>query len=153
MCYSLNPNYGKSIWQRCCVPDRECCRRSPYLQDRIPYCLQGPLTYTRRQKWWPFCCMPSGVGLPCLFVGQVAIQGSLESDASAPAIFVTYKHRLTNLTCVTWKVYVLNSYMHLLTSLYGIWSSNCEFHLLIRNVHLHSVYLAHESIISRRGLI
>ena len=39
------------------------------------------------------------VGLPCLFVGQLAIQGSLESGASARAIFVTHKHRSTNSIC------------------------------------------------------
>jgi len=27
-CYLLNPNYGKSIWQRCCEPDLECYWRS-----------------------------------------------------------------------------------------------------------------------------
>jgi len=36
-----------------------------------------------------FCCVPSGVGLPRLFVGRLAIQGSLKSGASARAIFVT----------------------------------------------------------------
>jgi len=45
--------------------------------------------------------MPSGVGLPRLFVGQLAIQGSLESGASARAIFVTREHKSTNLTHAT----------------------------------------------------
>jgi len=31
-----NPNYGESISQRCCVPE----------EGSIPYCLQGPSTYT-----------------------------------------------------------------------------------------------------------
>jgi len=93
-CYLWNPNYGKSIWRRCCVPDRECCRRSPYLQEgMIPYCLRGPSPYTRRQKRWPFCCVPSGAGLSRLFVRRLAIQGSLESGASARAIFVTRGHK------------------------------------------------------------
>ena len=42
-----------------------------------------------------------GIGLLCLFVGWLSIQGSLESDASAHAIFITRKHRSTNLTHVT----------------------------------------------------
>ena len=79
-CYFSNPNYDKSIWQRYCVPDPECCPRSLYPQEgTIPYCLQGPSTCTWRQKQWPFCCMPSGVDLPRLFVGWLAIQGSFES--------------------------------------------------------------------------
>jgi len=45
--------------------------------------------------------MPSGVGLPRLFVGRLAIQGSLESGASAHAIFVTCKHISTDLARVT----------------------------------------------------
>jgi len=93
---------GKSIWRGRCVPDRECCRRSPYLQDgTIPYCLRGPSTYMWRQKRWPFCCVPSGAGLSRLFAGRLAIQGSLESGASARAIFVTHEHKSTNLTRVT----------------------------------------------------
>ena len=48
----------------------ECCRRSTYPQEgTIPYCFRGPSTYMWRQKWWPFCCVPSGIGPPCLFVG------------------------------------------------------------------------------------
>jgi len=91
-CYLSNPNYSKSVWRRCCVPDRECCRRSPYLQvGMIPYCLRGPSTYMWRQKQWPFCCVCQ----------VVLIQGSLESSASARAIFVTRKHKSTNLTRVT----------------------------------------------------
>jgi len=43
---------------------------------------------------------PSGIGLPCLFVGRLAIQGSLESGASARAIVVTHGHKSTNLTRV-----------------------------------------------------
>ena len=35
------------------------------------------------------------------FVGQLAIQGTLESGASACAIFVTREHKSTNLTRVT----------------------------------------------------
>jgi len=59
-CYLWNLNYSKSIWRRCCVPDRECCWRSPYLQEgTIPYCFRGPSTYMQRQKQWPFCCVPS----------------------------------------------------------------------------------------------
>jgi len=34
----------------------------------------------------PFCCMPSGAGLSRLFVGRLAIQGSLESGASTHAV-------------------------------------------------------------------
>jgi len=47
--------------------------------------------------------MPSGVGLPkffICFIGWLAIQGSLESGASARAIFVTCEHKSTNLTHV-----------------------------------------------------
>ena len=46
-------------------------------------------------------CMPSGVDLPCVFVGQLAIQGSLESGASGRASFVTREHKSTSLTCLT----------------------------------------------------
>jgi len=68
----------------------------------IPYCLRGPSTvYTRRQKRWPFCYVPSGAGLSRPFVGRFAIQGSLESGAFACAIFVTREHQSTNLTRVT----------------------------------------------------
>ena len=48
-----------------------------------------------------FCCVPSGVGLPRLFVEWLAIQGNLESGASVCAIFVTREHKSTNLTHVT----------------------------------------------------
>jgi len=41
--------------------------------------------------------MPSGVGLPHLFVGWLAIQGSLESGTSDRAVFITREHKLTNL--------------------------------------------------------
>ena len=99
ICYLSNPNYGTSIWRRCCVPDQRCCRMSPYLQEgTIPYCLRGPSTYMWRQKRCPFYCVPSGGGLPHLFVRWLAIWGSLESGASACAIFVTHEHKSTNLT-------------------------------------------------------
>ena len=47
-----------------------------------------------------FAASLSGVGLPRLFVRQLAVQGSLESGASAHAIFVTRGHKSTNLTRV-----------------------------------------------------
>jgi len=100
--YRIHGKHSKSIWRRCCVPDRECFRRSPYLQEgTILYCLRGPSTYTRRHKRWSFCCVPSGAGVSHLFDGRLAIQGSLESGASARAIFVTCEHKSTNLTRVT----------------------------------------------------
>ena len=39
---------------------------------RSPTVCEGPSTYTWRQKQWPLCCMPSGVGLPrvCRAVGH-----------------------------------------------------------------------------------
>ena len=46
------------------------------------------------------CLQPSGVGLPSLFVGRLAIRGSLESGASARTIFTTRGHKSTNLTHV-----------------------------------------------------
>ena len=67
-----------------------------------PYRLRGPSTvYTRKQKRLNFGCVPSDVGLPRLFVGRLAIQGGLESGASARAIFVTGEPKSTNLTRVT----------------------------------------------------
>jgi len=48
-----------------------------------------------------FCCVPSGVGLPRLFVRRLAIQSSFKSDAPARAIFVTREHKSTNLTHAT----------------------------------------------------
>jgi len=41
------------------------------------------------------CLQPSGVGLPRLFVGRLAIQSSLESSASVRAIFVTCGRKST----------------------------------------------------------
>jgi len=51
--YRIHGKHSKSVWWRRCVPDWECCQRSPYLQEAtIPYCLRGPSTvYTWRQKW------------------------------------------------------------------------------------------------------
>ena len=43
----------------------------------------------RNDDHFAACLQPSSVGLPRLFVGWLAIQGSLESSASARAIFVT----------------------------------------------------------------
>jgi len=45
-------------------------------------------------------CLQVNTGLPRLFVGRLAIYGSLESGVSARAIFVTREHKLTNLTRV-----------------------------------------------------
>jgi len=90
--------HRKSIWRRWCVPDRECCRRSPHLQEgTILYCFRGPSTYTQRHKWWPFCCVPSGASVSCLFVGRLAIQGSLESGASRCFCSCHLRNSRTNL--------------------------------------------------------
>jgi len=93
-----NPNYMLCTWLRVLSEVSVSARKYD------PYCLWGPSTYTWRQKQWLFCCVPSGVGLPRLFVMQFSIQGSLESGASARAIFVIREHKSTNMTC--------NKHMH-----------------------------------------
>ena len=85
--------------------DRECCRRSPYLHGgTIPIVFVGLqlIREDRNGDRFAACLQPSGVGLPRLFVGRLAIQGSLESVASARAIFVTSRTQVDKFdTCLT----------------------------------------------------
>ena len=81
-----NPNYHNSIRQRCCVPERVLSEVSARGYDYLLFAKAFDLhakTETMTILLRPFRCRSSSS------VGQLAIQGSLESGASARAIFRT----------------------------------------------------------------
>ena len=49
--YRIHGKHIKSVRRRRCVPDRECCRRSPYLQEvRSPTVCEGLQPFTREDR-------------------------------------------------------------------------------------------------------
>jgi len=87
MCYLSNPNYGQVCLTKDAMYLYKSVVRGRYIYKRImiPYCLWGPTTFVHAKTeamtilLHAFQLSLSAVGVPHLFLGQLAIQGSLES--------------------------------------------------------------------------